>query len=127
MSVSEVSNLLIKARAKNEMLAVTGALLFDGRGFLQVLEGAEESVQKVLDRIADDPRHSHVTVVLDEKVRKRSFGDWSMGLAEVSSQDLRDLPGLTDLKTARAALSKVGIANALMQKITSNEFRQRLV
>lgn len=64
--------------ALNSGLCITGALLFTGEYFAQVLEGPEAPVDQLMARIATDPRHDMVMVVAREPIAVRRFGSWGM-------------------------------------------------
>jgi hypothetical protein len=67
------------ARNHNKDANVTGALLFTEAGFVQVLEGPRDIVERTFERIAADPRHTDVTVLSFTPALRRSFPDWPMG------------------------------------------------
>lgn len=48
------------ARRNNPTLGITGALLFDGERFCQLIEGEEPAVRTLMDTILRDPRHTDV-------------------------------------------------------------------
>lgn len=75
-----VRQILQSARETNTELGVTGMLLLDGPYFGQVLEGKVKALRKVMSRIKRDTRHSGITVLREEPMGARVFGDWSMGL-----------------------------------------------
>jgi hypothetical protein len=75
----ELRAIVSAARANNKGDNVTGALLFTGTGFAQVLEGPREVVERTFERIAMDRRHADVTVLSFTPTQQRSFPDWSMG------------------------------------------------
>jgi hypothetical protein len=64
------------ARARNAALDVTGALLFTGSHFAQLLEGPSAAVDELMNSIRADPRHRGVDVVLNGPVRTRRFAAW---------------------------------------------------
>lgn len=75
----KLSELLTASRARNEAIGVTGMLVYrDGR-FLQVLEGPEDVTRDLLGRIVKDPRHENVHFLVVQKIRRRSFAEWTMG------------------------------------------------
>ena len=117
MALSEVRELLIKAQINNHFKDVTGMLLFDGDTFLQVLEGPEDTVMTLFEKIERDPRHTQFTSLVQRKIPQRDFGDWSMGLAHIESKHMRSLPGLMDIQSARSMLSKSGAAESLVSSI----------
>ncbi len=60
---SIVKDIVAAARTRNLACGITGALLFDGERFCQLIEGAEAEVQSLMQRIAHDPRHTGVAIV----------------------------------------------------------------
>jgi hypothetical protein len=90
----ELIDLLLRARASNEDHGVTGMLVYAARSFLQALEGDDEGVEVVWDRIRLDDRHTDLRVLADGPAASRLFADWSMGFEHVSAEELeRTLPG----------------------------------
>lgn len=75
--------LLTKAREVNSGLGVTGMLLFKGGNFLQVLEGDRETVVKLYEKIAQDPRHRSLMTLSLATTKLRDFPDWSMGFHDL--------------------------------------------
>lgn len=51
------------ARRNNPAFGITGALLFDGERFCQLIEGEEPAVRTLMDNIAQDPRHTDVKLL----------------------------------------------------------------
>lgn len=79
-----LSTILSQSRRNNEAAGLSGLLWTDGSRFLQVLEGDTQAVQTTFDRIKSDPRHKALVVLHDKAVDDRTFGNWSMALAEDS-------------------------------------------
>jgi hypothetical protein len=77
----ELQAILRRSRAANAREGITGALCLctTGRLFIQVLEGGREAVSALYNRIAADPRHAEVTLLLYEEVAERRFAGWAMG------------------------------------------------
>lgn len=65
--------------ANNARIGITGCLIFDGKGFLQILEGNRSSVETIYQAIEADPRHRNVHLVGRLEVPKRTFCTWEMG------------------------------------------------
>jgi hypothetical protein len=95
---AQVAELLNKARAANELTGLTGMLLHsDSDGsFFQVLEGEPAAIDLLLQKLAQDKRHSHLTIIIREPIAERAFAEWTMGFASVSPEKLRQIPGLND-------------------------------
>ncbi|KRB82732.1 hypothetical protein ASE00_11925 [Sphingomonas sp. Root710] len=77
--LSDVEQILQTSRRRNERDQVTGLLIFDGKRFLQALEGPIEAVEQTFSRIALDPRHRALVRLSSRGVETREFGNWSMG------------------------------------------------
>jgi hypothetical protein len=73
------------ARHLNALDGISGILLFDGSRFLQIVEGAEDAVDNLVERLRMDPRHSAFEIRDERYVERRSFPDWSMELVRVSA------------------------------------------
>ena len=85
IEVSEVDRILSISRLNNRRASVTGFLLYNGRRFLQHLEGPSEAVEETYERISRDPRH-HALVLLGRRdVEERVFARWSMAFQRVDS------------------------------------------
>lgn len=101
-SAAELTQLMMRSRASNSTVNVTGMLVYHNSVFLQALEGNESSVRDVFNRIKNDPRHARVSILRDQKSfgERRIFGDWSMGFA-TSKNNAHILRGLIDLAIDR--------------------------
>lgn len=73
------------AREQNAMDGITGLLVFNGTHFLQIIEGAEDAIEELVEKLRRDPRHSGFEVRDRRKVDARSFPDWSMELVRVTA------------------------------------------
>jgi hypothetical protein len=82
-SGADLKRLLIRARLRNKAAGVTGMLVFHEGSFLQALEGDEQAVTEIFDRIKNDPRHRDVEILnRGMGSGERGFGDWAMGFAD---------------------------------------------
>lgn len=85
MSDGDLGDIHRSALNVNALDGVTGILMFDGIRFLQLVEGAEDAVDHLVDRLRRDNRHSDFEVRDERFVQTRSFPDWSMNLVRISS------------------------------------------
>lgn len=83
-----LDDLVQTARWNNSRRGVTGALIFDGTWFVQVLEGAPDAVLPLFGRIEEDERHTGVSLIQITEIGLRCFDFWSMIWAKISSRDL---------------------------------------
>ncbi|WP_346775532.1 BLUF domain-containing protein [Sphingomonas sp. G-3-2-10] len=79
--------MLNKARSNNSRDGITGMLYFDGRRFMQAMEGPAEKVEATLDRIRADARHRAIVVLSRRTIETREFGEWAMAA---------NMPGTSD-------------------------------
>ena len=83
----EVERILAVARPQNQLRQVTGALLFTGGHFAQLLEGPAQALADTMAAIDTDPRHDSVTRLIEGSIRQRRFADWSMAFVEAPGAD----------------------------------------
>ncbi|MBJ6120769.1 BLUF domain-containing protein [Sphingomonas mollis] len=77
-AVVDIDDLMAVSQRNNTRQHVTGLLFFDGKRFLQALEGEEAAVETTLARIRDDARHRAIVILSDRTVAAREFGPWAM-------------------------------------------------
>ena len=102
-SDAAVADIVAVSRLRNAALGMTGALLFTGTRFAQIIEGTSAGLAILQASIERDPRHADVRTVLTGRHDARLFDDWSLAYAGpslfVSSQIeavLDDAPRSTD-------------------------------
>jgi hypothetical protein len=79
--------LLEVSRRRNAERGISGLLVHKAGHFLQILEGPQAAVEGLMVKIAADPRHGGVVVVLRQAGTARAFADWSMALADWPDED----------------------------------------
>jgi hypothetical protein len=77
-SLVMIADILAVSQRNNRRDHITGALVYSDGAFFQVVEGAPDDLDRLLRRLADDPRHSDIKVVVRSAVSGRLFADWSM-------------------------------------------------
>ena len=77
--------------------------------FLQLLEGEQEIVSNLLDKISKDPRHTDVKVVYKTGVERRTFNDWQMAYVSPSPKELATWAGLSNTTTLESTLKTLEI------------------
>lgn len=73
-----LTDIVDKARPRNAVLGITGALIWSGAHFAQILEGERETVHALIDRIARDERHGEMRCLANGQVATRSFAEWAL-------------------------------------------------
>jgi hypothetical protein len=94
MTQEALLSLLKQCLANNEASGVTGMLLYGNDTFLQVLEGEEAALDRLVDRIRNDPRHAKIHFLYRKPLERRQYSDWTMGFKRVSAQGLQTIEGL---------------------------------
>jgi hypothetical protein len=79
-----IETILRQARETNPRLGITGLLCHGGEVFMQVLEGGRDAVNALYRKIAQDERHSDVTLLHYEEISERRFSSWTMGQVPIS-------------------------------------------
>lgn len=90
---AELAELLRRSRRNNTRVGLTGMLLFTQGSFFQVLEGDAATVDDVFAAIAADPRHTRAVTIIRERIPRRAFGEWSMGYAAATPEEIRAAAG----------------------------------
>lgn len=83
----EVEQILAVSRQQNQLRQVTGALLFTGGHFAQLLEGSVQALADTMAAIDADPRHDTVTRLIEGAIAQRRFESWSMAFIEAPGAD----------------------------------------
>lgn len=97
MSQEDLEQILITSRENNARLGITGMLLYGNNTFIQILEGEEQAVHKLIARIKKDPRHTDFQVLKQKTVDRREYADWSMGFKRVAGEEFQAVKGLENL------------------------------
>ena len=103
MSDSELEGILRKAREWNQANEITGLLIyrfnkiFKRGNFLQIIEGPQKSILSAWERISTDPRHHTITVLEEGSFEERNFSAWSMGLKNLDTETLTEIPGFINI------------------------------
>ncbi|HPM76264.1 MAG TPA: diguanylate phosphodiesterase [bacterium] len=124
----QLTDLLLKARAKNDKLGITGILLYTEGSFFQVLEGEAETVDAMFATISADDRHTQVTLILRETISSRFFGDWTMAYAQLSSEEVNVILGLNDFFHTGRSYAQLGEGRAkkLLAAFKEGRWRTKL-
>ncbi|MFN3435326.1 MAG: BLUF domain-containing protein [Sphingomonas sp.] len=95
------SAILAQSRRNNARARVTGLLFFDGKRFLQALEGDDAQVDATFARIQQDERHHALVVLSNRAIEAREFGEWAMAYSAPADDHVAALDRVAKL-TANA-------------------------
>jgi hypothetical protein len=79
ISTERLEEILKIAREKNEAYGISGLLLYRHGFFIQLLEGNEDQVYKIYNKIKTDSRHQDAFILAEFHSETRLFQNWSMG------------------------------------------------
>jgi len=120
-----VRDIVEVAARRNTAVGVTGALLLCRGWFLQALEGRPDAVKEIYTRIRADRRHTHVTIIADDRVRAREFGGWSMCGRELSATDEAIVDSLEASAKFDVSTLTAHSALRLLSKVRDQQMRNR--
>ena len=113
-SSAELLKLLEHARGSNINSQITGILLYREGRFVQIIEGAEEVIRALYDRIRQDARHHQIDTVSEGPIPARHFSEWSMDFGFETPPETGQAPGgppppyvLPGLSTTSAHLKRL--------------------
>ena len=78
LSREQVDTILETSAQNNPEQGITGLLLYNGRNFLQLLEGESGAVETLMERIDNDPRHTGVSILYNQQIAQRTCPEWAM-------------------------------------------------
>ena len=93
--------ILAQSRRNNAAAGITGLLFFDGKRFLQALEGEAAAVDATFARIQRDERHHALVLLSSRDIAMREFGAWAMAYKTPGEEDASALDRVAHL-TANA-------------------------
>lgn len=94
---SALEKLLSQARSSNEAAGITGMLICYEGLFIQFLEGKEDDITSLFDKISKDKRHQEILVLDYGYSDSRSFADWSMAFERLKPEEAREITGFKNL------------------------------
>lgn len=85
LTASDLEAIHQTARELNALDGITGLLIFNGTHFLQIIEGSEDAINELVERLRRDVRHSGLEIRDEQRLTARAFPDWSMQMVRVST------------------------------------------
>ena len=84
--IEDLNDILSKARDFNAKHQIYGVLYYANNAFFQCLEGEEEILNDLMQRIMQDPRHHEINVFKAIEIKRIYFKKWSMKYVQKSSK-----------------------------------------
>ena len=106
ISEDDILDILKCSRRNNEMIEITGILVYwkKTNQFLQLLEGEENVILNLYNKICIDKRHSLSRVIYQENILERGFKGWTMAFKSIDELDTSGIDGFSEF-------SKLGFTN----------------
>ncbi len=90
---NELLDILKVSRENNISRDITGLLLYKGGNFMQVLEGDEDVVTALYEKIKTDSRHKGTFTISREQIQARQFPAWEMAFQNLDTPAIKNEPG----------------------------------
>ena len=103
---SDLHDILKKAHEVNANLDITGLLLYKNKRFMQLIEGQEDAVRGLYQKILQDPRHRDLIVLQEDTEPERQFPGWSMAFRNLNALPSADKLESGEIEFADDALER---------------------
>lgn len=117
-SIGNLAVILAESQRNNDRDGLTGVLAAHRDRYIQVVEGPAQTLDALLRRLENDPRHRDVILLGREPITVRLFGRWTMASAVVTPahgaalDSLVDTEELTPAKVIRILLDALDAVHA---------------
>ncbi len=98
-SEADLPKILAISRKKNKEVGITGMLLYRDGGFIQAIEGPEDAVLNLYEKIQSDRRHTNIILLHQQPISKREFPTWEMGFRNIDSLSPLEQEGFSPFLT----------------------------
>lgn len=119
-SLLNLAAILSESQRNNDRDGLTGALAAHRDRYIQVVEGARETLDGLLRRLDGDPRHRDIVILDRRPIEARVYAGWSMAAATFRPETRPALDLLMDeahpspelVRTVMAGLTLVEVDKA---------------
>lgn len=88
VSSESLGEIAKSSASRNEVIGVTGLLLYGSGKYFQLLEGGMTATRSLYRRISMDPRHEGFQMLFESPIPDRLFPDWHMGQLNLDDPDV---------------------------------------
>ncbi|MES2192153.1 MAG: BLUF domain-containing protein [Pseudomonadota bacterium] len=85
--INAVPDIARQSRGNNPVHGITGLLVFDGDRFCQQIEGRRRAVVELFERISNDARHDHVSLLHQGTIMQRRYRQFNIGYPLLEAGD----------------------------------------
>jgi hypothetical protein len=125
MTDTDLKQILLVSRRKNQDNLITGMLLYMDPFFIQALEGDISTLEQSFSIINQDPRHEKIRIIYKQPVPERIFPEWNMGFNKFEQAHLGQIEGLSDFLQRPTTEFLVDSSNRVLQLL--NLFRREIL
>ncbi len=114
-NTEQIARIARGSARRNAEAGITGSLVHVDDSFIQVLEGPQDAVERVFEKICCDFRHREIKLIDLVNVQTRQFSEWHMGLLASSENDplYKELEQVKYLVTVNARTAAEHIRNLM--------------
>lgn len=105
---------------KNTSLDISGVLVFNEGNFMQIIEGENDKISILYDKIKEDSRHHNIIEIINNPVKEKLFEGFETGYAVINN-----LKGLYSLQVYLNLLNQSNIRKSHL-KLVSNIIKKFL-
>jgi hypothetical protein len=115
ISKGDILSILHWSRQYNEKNKITGILLYwkKTNQFMQVLEGEENIILNLFDKICKDTRHSSLKIIYQDDIIARGFKGWTMAFQDIDEIDTSGLDGFSEFLKLDFTTERTNISNTI--------------
>jgi len=133
ISDEQVQGILRSSQPNNAARGITGALVYGGGLFMQLLEGPEANVLRGYIRLIDDNRHGGCKIVHISPANERVFQNWSMGIirsdpfrvgescTRIRSAPIDRMPVTARSRARRSSCHQAGAATSTVTLVSAHK------
>jgi len=119
-SIESIQALFEKAKTHNLSHQISGILLHKNGNFMQILEGLEEQVDAIYNKIIKDKRHHQIIKLIDIPIPGRLFQEYKASFSLINSNsdftELNSYINWLKLADSSCAIKAVGVLENFMKK-----------
>ena len=94
------------SRENNARLGITGVLLYINGRIVQVLEGQQQAVEQLYQRIQADPRHTDIRTIISQPIGQRLFDQWYMGYEMLNHRQYEEIGAIIPITAQPESVSE---------------------
>ena len=113
------------AAERNAREGITGALMFAGNVFVQLLEGERDALEATFERVCRDTRHRRILIIDYSEIEQRVFDSYAMVAFEGDERARALFPVIGESTNFAHRTMTATAAVALMQRMLTKRLARR--